>query len=90
MALAIDFGLRIALKVSAATFRCREAQLKLEEARLVFMDIGDRFAAAQFLKCPGSILWMHEDARLRWRKNFIDNGEQLARCLKSLDNVLRV
>ena len=73
-----------------------EAQLKLEEARSDFINIGDQLGAAQCLQSLGDILQMqhqYEEAQLRLeeaRSEFIVIGDQLraAQCLQSLGNKL--
>ena len=75
-----------------------EAQLKLEEARSQFINVGDRLGAAQCLWSLGNILRMqdqYEGAQLKLeeaKSQFIDVGDQLgaAQCLQSLGNILRM
>ena len=75
-----------------------EARLKLEEARSIFIDVGNHRGAAQCLKRLGDLLWMqdqNEEARLKLeeaRSIFIDIGDRVgaAQCLQSLCEVLRM
>jgi len=76
----------------------QKAQLKLEEAHLVFINIGDRLGAAQCLRSVGNILRVRNQYKEAWLKLeeaqliFIDIGDRLgaAQCLRSLGNILRM
>ena len=75
-----------------------EARSKLEEARLIFIDNGDRSGAAQCLKSLGNILRVqnqYEEARSKLehaRLIFIDIGDRsgAAYCLRNLGKISRM
>jgi tetratricopeptide (TPR) repeat protein len=78
--------------------KCKEAQLKLEEAQSQFIDVDDRLRAAQCLRSLGNNLRMYseyDEARLKLeeaRSQSINIGDRLgaAQCLQNLGDIFRM